>query len=188
MITAVNEYEELPDILTDHEPVLFAVGKGLHKLQLTYKPEKVVTKGKDDPDDFLMAESSHAAELFKYLVEGETPKTLTIYFRAVPGDLWTLNAIRDRLKYEKDVKPFVEYCNKNGKIVLVIEVLVYQQKLTVSEFNMARPWRRLQRSFKTAKAAQSSLSGTTRCCTWIRSQSKLSTTWPHCQQISGRNK
>ena len=153
VITEVNEYKELPDILTDRMSVLKAIGHNLHKLQLTYKPDKVVTKGKDDPDDFLMPESSQAAQLFRYLVEGDTPKTLTLYLIADPATLYTLNAIRDRLEQEMIVKPSVEYRNKNGKIVLVIEVLIYQPKLTVSGFNMARFWPRRQRSYKTAKAA-----------------------------------
>ena len=153
MITEVNEVEELPHILTARGSVLEAVGNNLHKLQLTYKPEKVVTKGKDDPDDFLKPGVSWSAEMFRYLVEGETPKTLTLYFIADPATLHALNAIRDRLEYEMIVKPSVEYRNKNGKIVLVIEVLVYQPKPTVSVFNMARFWPRRQHSYKTAKAA-----------------------------------
>ncbi|KAK0514239.1 hypothetical protein JMJ35_002856 [Cladonia borealis] len=128
VITKVNGYKELPDVLTYHISVVCALGKDLHKLQWTYKPEKVVTKAKDDPYDFLIPESSYEAQLFRDLVEGETPKTLTLYFLADPATLHALNAIRDRLEYEMIVKPSVEYRNKNGKIVR-------------------------QRSYKTAKAA-----------------------------------
>ena len=125
VITEVDEHKELPDILTDCVSVHNAIGRNLHKLQLTYKPDKVVTKAKDDPDDFLMPESSHAAGLFRYLVEGKATRSLTLYFLANPATLYTLNAIRDRLEYEMIVKPSVEYRNKNGKIVLVIEIPSY---------------------------------------------------------------
>ena len=141
VIAKVNEYKELPDKLTDRESVINALETGLYKLQLTYKPGKVVTKAVDGPDAFSMPESSHSAQLFRSLVECEMPTTLTLYFDhdPAPGDLVIdlMNKLRDRLQYEKDAEPSVEYRNKKGKIVLVIEVLVHQPKLTVSGFNMA---------------------------------------------------
>ena len=76
----------------------------------------MVTKGKDDPDDFLTPGVSWSAEMFRYLVEGETPKTLTLYFIADPATLHALNAIRDRLEYEQDVKPSVDYRNKTARL------------------------------------------------------------------------
>ena len=163
VMTKVNELEELPELLMDRVSVLNAAETNLYKLQLTYKPEKVVTKAKDGPDTFSMPESSRPYELFRSLVECETPRILTLYFepeREGYDAVQAVNEIRDRLKYEKDVMPSVEYRNKYGKIVLVTKVLVHQQKLTVSGFNMARFWPRPQRSLKTAKAAQSSLSRT----------------------------
>lgn len=117
-ITKVTEYEELPDIITDRMSVLEAGATGLYKLQLTYKPEKVVTKAKDGPDAFSMPESSHAAQLFRSLVECETLTTLTLYFDHDYAPVDAVNQLKDRLKYEKDVKPSVEYHNKNGKIVI----------------------------------------------------------------------
>ena len=150
VMTKVNGLEELPDLLMDHNSVLNAAETNLYKLQLTYKPEKVVTKAKDGPDTFSMPESSRPYQLFKSLIECETPTTLTLYFkpdREGHDAVHAVNGIRARLKYEKDVMPSVEYRNKYGKIVLVIQVLVDQPKLTVSGFNMARSWPRRQRSF-----------------------------------------
>ena len=117
-ITYVTELSDLHEILADRVSVLKAIiGKTLYKLQMTYKPQKVVTKAKDDPDAFSMPESSHAARLFRYLVECETLTTITLYFCATHEDIDALNDIRDRLKQEKDIKPFNEYRDKNGKIV-----------------------------------------------------------------------
>ena len=93
------------------------IGKNLYKLQLTYEPQKVVTKAKDDPDEFSMPESLHAATLFRSLVKCESLTTITLYFCATGEDIDALNDIRDRLKQEKDNKPFNEYRDKNGKIV-----------------------------------------------------------------------
>lgn len=81
----------------------------MHKLQLTYKPEKVVTKAKNDPESFAMPESSHAAHLFQSLVEREGPTTLDVYARITPENMKALHAIRDCLEQEKDVKPFNKY-------------------------------------------------------------------------------
>ncbi len=134
MITPVNELHEIPDPLKAHESVVSLAGIGLHKLQLTYEPEKVVTKAKDDPDEFL-AESSLPAYLFRSLVDREGPMTLSLYFRANPIQVEALDALKERLRVEKDVRPFEEYRDKNGLIRLVIQVLVYLIKLTVSGSN-----------------------------------------------------
>ena len=64
-----------------------------------------------------MLESSHTAHLFKSLVEREGPATLDVYVRTTPENVKALHVIRDRLKQEKDVKPFNDYRDKNGKIV-----------------------------------------------------------------------
>ena len=76
----------------------------------------MVTKAKDDPDEFSMPESSHAAGLFRSLVKCESLTTITLYFCASGEDIDALNDIRERLKYEKDVTPFNEYRDKRGKI------------------------------------------------------------------------
>ena len=116
-ITFVTELSDLHKILADRVSVLKAIiGKNLYKLQMTYKPQEVVTKAKDDPDAFSMPESSHAARLFRYLVERESPTTITLYFCATYEDVDALNYIRYRLRQEKDIKPFNEYRNKNGNI------------------------------------------------------------------------
>lgn len=53
-----------------------------------------------------MPESSHAAHLFKSLVEREGPTTLDVYARIILENVKALHAIRDRLGQEKDVKTF----------------------------------------------------------------------------------
>ena len=117
-ITFVTELGDLHEILADRVSVLKAIiGKNLYKLQLTYKPQKVVTKAKDAPDEFSTPESSHAARLFRYLVKCESLTTITLYFCATGEDIDALHDIRERLKYEKDVTPFNEYRDEKGKIV-----------------------------------------------------------------------
>ena len=117
-INSVTELSDLHEMLAERVSVLKAMtGKNLYKLQMTYKPQEVITKAKDDPDVFSMRETSHAARLFSYLVECETPTTITLYFCATHEDIDALVDIRDRLKQEKDIKPFNEYRDKNGKIV-----------------------------------------------------------------------
>ena len=119
LLTPITEAEKLPDILKDDQPMIAAMAeKGdLYKLDLTYQPKKVVTRFKDDPEEFSMPESSYPAQLLRHLVEGETPKTLTLCFRAKAPRIRDLNDIRDRLKHERDILPFQEYRNSKGQIV-----------------------------------------------------------------------
>ena len=140
LLTRVTEVEKLPDILKgDTQAITGITEKGdLCKLELTFQPDKVVTKDKDDPEEFSMSESSHAAKLLRDLVEGEGPKTLTLCFRANDTRLRDLEDLKDRLLHEQTVLPFQEYRDSNGKIVLVIEVLVHSPKLIVSESNTGR--------------------------------------------------
>lgn len=116
-ITFVTELGDLHEILADRVSMLKAmIGKNLYKLQLTYKPQKVVTKAIDNPDEFSMPESSHAAGLFRYLVKCESLTTITLYFCATGEDIDALHDIRERLKYEKDLMIFNEYRSKRGNI------------------------------------------------------------------------
>ncbi len=117
VISEVKELKELPSILADRKSVLSGVAQDLHKIHLKYQPEKVVTKAKNDPESFAMPESSDLAHLFKSLVERGGPMTLDLYARITPGGVEALHAVRDRLEKEKDVQPFNEYRDKNGKIV-----------------------------------------------------------------------
>ena len=121
VITPVNELHEIPDPLKHDPSVLQLIGTGLHKLQLTYQPEKVVTKAKDDPDAFHLVESSIPAGLFRGLVERGEPTTLSLYFRARTVQVEALHALKVRLRDEKDFRPFEEYRDKNGEIRLVIK-------------------------------------------------------------------
>ena len=140
LLTQITEAEKLPDILKgDTQAVTAMTEKGdLCKLELTYQPDKVVTKDKDDAEEFTMPESSHAAQLIRCPVEGEGPKKLTLCFRANEARFRDLKDLRDRLLHEQTVLPFQEYRDSKGKIVLVIEVLVRFPKLIVSVSNMGR--------------------------------------------------
>ena len=119
VVTPITEAEKLPDILKgDTQTVAAMVEKGdLHKLELTYQPDRVVTRDKDDPEMFSNPESHHAAKLLRYLVEGEKTKTLTIFFRAGAPRLGYLDGLRNRLLHEQKILPFQEYRDSNGKIV-----------------------------------------------------------------------
>ena len=119
LLTPVTEADKLPVILKDDQLIIAAMAeKGdVHKLDLTYQPNKVVTRSKDDPDGFSKPESSYAARLLRHLVEGETPKTLTLCFRAQGNRLKDLNDLKDRLEHERDILPFQEYRNSKGQIV-----------------------------------------------------------------------
>ena len=121
VITPVNELHEIADPLKHDTSVLQLAGTVLHKLQLTYQPEKVVTKAKDDPDTFHLVESSIPVGLFKGLKERGEATTLTLYFRASTAQVEALHALKVRLRDEKDFKPFNEYRDKNGEIRLVIK-------------------------------------------------------------------
>ena len=121
VITPVNELHEIPDCLRHDYSVLQLIGASLHKLQLTYQPEKVVTKAKDDPDTFHSVESSIPAGLFRGLKERGEVTTLSLYFRARPVQVEALYALKVRLRDEKDFRPFEEYRDKNGEIRLVIK-------------------------------------------------------------------
>lgn len=136
----ITEAEKLPDILQgDTQAVAAIAEKGdLCKLELTYQPDKVVTMDKDDPEEFSVPESSHAAKLLRYLVEGEKPKTLTLCFRANETRIGKVINLRDRLLHEQNVLPFQEYRDSHGKIVLVIEVLVRSPKLIFLVSNTGR--------------------------------------------------
>ena len=120
VITPVNELHEIADPLRNHLTVFQLVGTELHKLQLTYKPEKVVTKGKDNPDAFNLAASSFPAALFRGLVGRDEATTLSLYFRAKPAHVEALYTLKERLRNEKDFRPFEEYRDKNGQIKSVI--------------------------------------------------------------------
>ena len=124
VITPVNNPEEISGLLSDRESVTDAMGKDLHKLCLTYQPDKVVTKAKDDPEEFAMPESSRPAGIFKSLVERKGPVTLILYFRARSAQIDALHALKGRLQDEQDFVPFKEYRDKNGNIRLVIKVLM----------------------------------------------------------------
>ena len=121
VITPVNELHEIADPLRDDTSVLQLTGAGLHKLQLTFQPKKVVTKAKDDPERFHLVESSIAAGLFRSLVERREATTLSLYFRARTVQVEALHALKVRLRDEKDFKPFKEYRDKNDEIRLVIK-------------------------------------------------------------------
>ena len=97
------------------------IGTGLHKLQLTYQPENVVTKAKDKPDAFHLVKSSFPAGLFRGLVERGEATIPGLYFWAKPAQVEALGALKERLRVEKDFRPFEEYRDKNGGIRLVIK-------------------------------------------------------------------
>ena len=97
------------------------IGTELHKLQLTYQPKKVVTKAKDNPDKFHLVKGLFPAGLFRGLVERGEATTLSLYFRAKPAQVEALGALKERLRVEKDFRPFEEYRDKNGEIRLVIK-------------------------------------------------------------------
>lgn len=117
VISKVEDVKELPDLLAKSETVITSVGKTLHKLCFRYQTNKVVAKAKNAPESFALEESSHAARQFRYLVDQEGTMSFDLYIRARSDDVEMIGAIKDRLKLEKDIKPFPEYRDKNGKIV-----------------------------------------------------------------------
>lgn len=82
VITPVYDFHTMPAPLKYHETAISLLGTNLYKLQLIYQPEKVVTKGKDDPLAFSPSSCSWPANAFRGLVRHGDPKTLNLYFRA----------------------------------------------------------------------------------------------------------
>ena len=82
VITPVNDFHELPAPLKNHQTVIRLTEKSLHKLQSIYQPEKVMTKGKDDPFAIFPSSCSWPATAFRGLVRHGDPKALNLYFRA----------------------------------------------------------------------------------------------------------
>ena len=131
VISKVMDVSELPSMLTKLESVVKDVGRNLHKIQLRYQPEKVVTKHKNDLDwldpaanqgadavfAFELPASRSPAALFRSLVEGKDPMNLDVYAQLKPTAVEALHEIKNRLEQEKGVAPFNEYRDKNGKIV-----------------------------------------------------------------------
>ena len=140
LLTQITDTANLPDILKADTSVVEMIEQkgGIFKLELTYQPDKVITRSKDDPEEFSMPESSHSAQLLRGLVETEGPKTLTLCFRANEKKIEALNNLKDRLMHEQDIMPFQQYRGAKGEIMLVIDIFIRFIKLIISAFNTGR--------------------------------------------------
>ena len=117
VISKVEDVKQLLDLLAKREAVITTVGTNLHKLCFRYQTNKVVAKAKNAPESFTFEESSYAARQFRYLVDQEGTMSFDLYIRATRDEVKALEAIKGRLKLQKDFVPFPEYRDKNGKIV-----------------------------------------------------------------------
>ena len=140
LLTQITDTANLPDILkADTSMVEVIERKGdIFKLELTYQPDKVITRSKDDPEEFSMPESIHSAQLLRSLVGTKGPRILALYFRAHDKKIEALKNLKDRLMYEQYIMPFQEYRDTKGQIVLVIEGFICLTKLIVSASNTGR--------------------------------------------------
>ena len=71
LLVRVPEADRSAVEATEHKGSIF-------KLELTYQPDKVTTRSKDNSEEFSMPKSSYGAQLLSYLVEIGGPRTLTL--------------------------------------------------------------------------------------------------------------